>query len=65
MRRFTLLLSPAELDFDRPIVVRTNGEESFWGRVERSVGTILKWAARDADRAMLFAAELAIEVRDP
>jgi len=62
VRRYTLLLAPSEFDFDQPVVVHTNGVESFRGRVERSAAVLLKWAARDADRTLLFGAELSIEV---
>jgi hypothetical protein len=36
----------------------------FDGRVERSVQTLVKWAARDNDRTMLFGAELRVAVPD-
>lgn len=61
--RYTLLLAPSEFDFDQPVVVRTNGVELFRGRVDRSAEVLLKWAARDADRTLLFGAELSIEVK--
>lgn len=60
--RYTLLLSPSEFDFDAPIIVHTNGEESFRGRVEKNPAVLIKWAIVDADRTMLFAAELSVEV---
>jgi predicted esterase len=59
---FTLLLSPAQFDFAQPISVVVNGKAAFEGRVEKSVATLLQWAARDNDRTMLFAAELKVEV---
>jgi hypothetical protein len=59
---FTLLLSPDKFDFAQPIKVVTNGREVFNGRVDRSLPTLLKWAARDNDRTMLYAAELKIKV---
>jgi hypothetical protein len=31
--------------------------------VQKNLRTLLKWAARDNDRTMLFAAELTIDVR--
>ena len=62
VRRYRLLLSPEEFDLNDDVVVRTNGRESFRGLVPREVATLLAWAARDMDRTMLFAAELAIEV---
>ncbi len=59
--RFTLLISPEECDLARPIRIVTNGEVSFEGLVEPRVATLRKWAARDHDRTMLFAAEIRVE----
>jgi hypothetical protein len=58
VREFTLLLSPDRFDFTRNIQVVVNGRVAFDGRVDKSVETLTKWAARDNDRTMLFAAEL-------
>jgi predicted esterase len=60
---FTLLLSPSVFDFDHPVRVIANGKVVFDGPIERSLATLLKWAARDDDRTMLFGAELAIDLR--
>lgn len=60
VRAFTLLLSPSIFDFRRPIKVVANGRTAFEGIVEPSVRTMLKWAARDNDRTMVFGAELNI-----
>ena len=60
---FTLLLSPDQFDFSQPVKVTTNGHVAFEGRIERSVATLIKWAARDNDRTMLFGAELRIKIR--
>lgn len=62
VRRFTLLISPAEFDFSEPVVVRCNGVEVFRGLLETDREVLLKWAARDRDRTMLFGAELEIDV---
>jgi hypothetical protein len=59
---FTLLLSPDEYDFNQPVRVTANGRVVFDGRVERSLQTLMKWAARDNDRTMLYAAELKISL---
>lgn len=59
---FTLLLSPDKFDFNQPIRVVANGKTVFEGRVERSLKTLLKWAARDNDRTMLYAAEIKIKL---
>jgi len=60
--RFTLLLSPDAIDFDKPVQVNVNGRPAYSGRVKRDVGTLLRWAARDNDRTMLYGAELKVEV---
>jgi hypothetical protein len=62
---FTLLLSPSQFDFDKPLRVIANGREVFNGRVEKDVKTLLKWAAKDNDRTMLYAAELKIDLISP
>jgi len=59
----TLLLSPDAFDFSQPIVVSANGRVVSEGRVEPSVATLAKWAARDNDRTMLFGAELHIVLK--
>lgn len=59
---FTLLLSPDEFDFSQPVKVTVNGRSAFDGHVESNLKTLLKWAAQDNDRTMLFGAELKIRV---
>ncbi len=59
---FTLLLSPDAFDFDQPVKVVANGTQVFNARVERSVKTLLKWAAADNDRTMLYGAEVQIKL---
>ncbi len=65
VRRYSLLLSPEQFDFTQPFRVTTNEVLSFDGMVEPSPETLLRWAARDRDRTMLFGAELDIEVGAP
>ena len=57
---FTLLLSPDHFDFSKPVKVVANGKVVFEGMVKRDLKTLLKWAAQDNDRTMLYAAELKI-----
>jgi predicted esterase len=64
VRRFRLLISPDEFDLSRPVRVVTNGSTSFDGVVHSSLATLLKWAARDNDRTMLFGAEIEILLED-
>jgi predicted esterase len=62
VRAFTLLLSPDVFDFSAPVEVTVNGRTLFDGRVTKDVAALLKWAARDNDRTMLYGAELKIRV---
>ena len=59
---FTLLLSPDQFDFSKPLKVVANGRAVFEGRVQKDVKTLRKWAAVDNDRTMLFGAELHIKL---
>lgn len=63
VRRYTLLISPESFDLDRPVLVRSNGRESFRGRVSPDLEFLLERAAIDSDRTMLFAAALTIDLR--
>ncbi len=57
---FTLLLSPDRFDFTKPVKVVVNGRTVFEGLVKKDLKTLMKWAAVDNDRTMLFGAELKI-----
>ena len=59
----TLLLSPDQFDFAQPVTVLVNGRVGFQGRVAKSVAELMKWAARDNDRTMLFGAALGLTVQ--
>jgi hypothetical protein len=59
---FTLLLSPDQFDFSKPVRVVANGRTVFDERVERNLKTLVKWAARDNDRTMLYGAEAKIQL---
>jgi hypothetical protein len=60
---FTLLLSPDKFDFSQPIRVLANGREVYNARLQPDLKTLLKWAARDNDRTMLYGAELKISLK--
>jgi poly(3-hydroxybutyrate) depolymerase len=59
---FTLLLSPDQFDFAKPVKVVANGKTVFEGKVEKNLRTLLKYAVMDNDRTMLFGAELHLRV---
>ena len=58
VERYRLLLSPEQFDFETPIQVVENGVVRFAGRVQSNSEVLLRWAAIDDDRTMLFGAEL-------
>lgn len=62
VKEFTLLISPDQFDFSKPLKVITDDIISFDGILERNNEVLLYWFAKDADRTMLFANELKIEV---
>ena len=45
------------------ITVVADGRTVFEGTVKTSVATLLKWAAKDNDRTMLYGAELHLQVK--
>ena len=59
---FTLLVSPDQFDFAKPVKVVVNGRTVFNGKVQKSLATLLKYAAADNDRTMLFGAEIHVEL---
>jgi poly(3-hydroxybutyrate) depolymerase len=62
VREITLLLSPDVFDFAQPITVTINDQPTVTHAVKKDLGTLLKWAARDNDRTMLYAAELHLQI---
>ena len=62
IREYILLLSSGRFDFSQPIKIVTNGATSFEGVVKPTAATVLKWAARDNDRTMLFGYEMAVSL---
>lgn len=63
VKEFKLLIAPGFFDFERPIRVFTNGVEAFSGKLSEDTSVLLKWAALDNDRTMLFGAELTIALK--
>jgi hypothetical protein len=61
---FTLLLSPDAIDFSRPVVVTVNGKQVHGGLVRKDNTTLMRWAARDHDRTVLYGAELRIKLAE-
>jgi pimeloyl-ACP methyl ester carboxylesterase len=59
----TLLLSPDAFDLSQPVRVTANGKTVADAIQQPSLATLVKWAARDNDRTMLYGAELHISVK--
>ncbi len=62
VQQLTLLLSPDVIDFAQRVQVTVNGRSVHDKVVMTDAATLLRWASRDNDRAMLYGAELAITV---
>jgi len=62
VRRYTLFLNGALIDYSRPVTVVTNGGTSFHGPVTPQVETLLRNARRRQDVDTLFPAQLTIDV---
>lgn len=62
VKEFRVLLSPAVVDFTKPVTVMVNGRQVFSGPVTKDPRVLLTWHARDNDRAMLYGAELRVVV---
>ena len=62
VRRYTLFLSDALIDFSEPVTVVTDGRTSFQGPVTPRVETLLREARRRQDVDRLFPAQLTIDV---
>jgi len=60
--RYTLLVSSTQFDVTRPIVVTTNGVETFSGVVEPDVRFLLERAAKDEDRQTVYEGRIEIVV---
>jgi acetyl esterase/lipase len=60
----TLLLSPDRIDFTKPVTIRVNDMIVFQDEMIPNVGMLLKWAAKDNDRTMLFAAEFHVHLEN-
>jgi hypothetical protein len=59
---FTLLASPDAFDLKRPITIIADGRTVFDRRIDTSVATLMKWAAIDNDRTMLYGAEIHVRL---
>ena len=62
VRELTLLLSSDVIDFSKPVRVTVNGRHVHDAAVRTDANALLRWAARDNDRTMLYGAELKIAV---
>jgi pimeloyl-ACP methyl ester carboxylesterase len=59
----TVLLSPDVFDFSQPIRVTANRRVVADGVQQPSLATMMKWAAKDNDRTMLFSGEIHVSIK--
>lgn len=62
VRRYTLFLNDALIEYSRPLTVVTDGSTSFQGRVTPQVETLLRNARRRRDVDTLFPVQMTIDV---
>ena len=62
VRRYTLFLNDALVDYSRPLTVVTDGSTSFQGQVTPQVETLLRNARRRRDVDTLFPVQVTIDV---
>jgi len=62
VRQYTLFLNETLVDYSQPIVVRTNGVQSFEGIVVPSIETMLQESRQRSDFTILYPAALVINV---
>jgi dienelactone hydrolase len=60
VKRYSLLLSPDQFDFEQPVRLIENGVEVFNGQVRPSKRVLLEYAIRDFDPRRLYGAELEV-----
>ena len=59
---FSILLSLDQFDLKKPVKIIVNGVKKISRIIRPDKGTLLKYAAIDLDRTMLFAAEIEIKL---
>lgn len=59
---FSVLLSPDVFDLTAPVTIIADDRVMFEGRIEPSVTTLMRWAARDNDRTMLYGAQVTVRL---
>ncbi len=62
VRRYTLFFNQELVDFSRPILVETNGEQSFHGVVRPTIETLLREARHQSDHTVLYSSKLSVDV---
>jgi hypothetical protein len=62
VQAFTLLISPDVVEMSQPVRVTVNGKSVHDAVVKKDSATLMKWAARDLDRTMVYGAEIHINV---
>jgi predicted esterase len=62
--KITVRLSDAMLQLDKPVTIQANGRQVFSGPVERSIAVLFNTLSEKGDPALVFSAELTVEIPD-
>jgi len=63
VEKYTLFFNRRLIDFSKPVVIYTNGQKSFEGRLSEGIASLLKEAKRREDRAALYTASVTIDLK--
>ena len=62
VKKYTLYFNRRLIDFSKPIVITTNGQKSFEGKLSEQPERLLKEAKKRKDTGILYSASVTIEV---
>lgn len=62
VKKYTLYFNPRLIDFSKPVVVFTNGQKSFEGKLQENAETLLKEAKRRKDAGAFYSASVTVDV---
>lgn len=65
VKRYTLYFNPRLVDFSKPVVIFTNGQKSFEGKLSETPELLLKEAQRRKDSGALYTASVTVDLPQP
>ena len=65
VKKYTLYFNHRLIDFSKPVVIMTNGQKSFEGKLSESPEALLKEAKRRKDPGAFYSASVTVDVPPP